>query len=111
MTNQEILEKAIQKAIGGGYEGYWKDRYESCLHLSEMEYLISGNNIQDGKTVETLIFDKSFAKALWGEKHVTGVYYSNEVGSTKEYNLSMWQYYLQQMVVAEDPIAYLGENI
>lgn len=69
MSGKEILEKAIQKAIDRGLTGYWAERYKDCARLDEMEYLTDGNNIDDGHTVESLIFNHDFAKALWGEKN------------------------------------------
>lgn len=115
MTNQEILEKAIQKAIDGGLTGYWADRYKSCKHLDEMEYLVNGNNIDDGKPVETLIFNHNFAKALWGEEkdYARHMFLFKDGTTWYEYDntISSWQYHLQQMVIADDPIKYLGEHL
>ena len=107
MTNKEILEKAIQKAIDGGLAGYWADRYRDCVELEELAYLTDGNNIDDGETVEKLIYNRDFAKALWGE------WSDAERGALypEIYELERWQLYLQAMVIADDPIKYLGENI
>ena len=103
MSNQDILEKAIQKAIDGGLTGYWKERYEKCVDMGELKYLVDGNNIEQGETVEKLIFNHDFAKALWGGA-------TNEAAAFKD-SLDEWQYHLQQMVISDDPIKYLGENI
>ena len=111
MTSKDILEKAIQKAIDGGLSGYWVDRYRMCQELDEMEFLL------EDKPIESLIFNHDFAKALWGDE-----YYHETFIVPKELNESfagtrhldvkpMWQYHLQQMVVADDPIKYLEENI
>ena len=112
---KEILEKAIQKAIDGGFEGYWKDRYERCKELSEMEFLIVGNIYEEGHSPEELLFSKDFAKALWGEESYSLTIH--DVNTPSEYANSimvqqpMWSYRLQQMVIADDPIEYLGEHI
>lgn len=108
MTDQQILEKAIQKAIDGGFMGYWAERYEVCKQLGEMEYLVEGNNVEDGKTVETLIFNHDFAKALWGDGNGGGYYKLNDPKRTPR---KLWEHMLQQMVIAEDPLAYLGEHL
>jgi len=97
--NKEILEKAIKKAIDNGLTGFWEKRYRMCQELSEMEYLTEGNLNELGKTIESLIFNHDFAKALWGDEayHKPG--------------MMDWAFHLQEMVIAEDPIEYLGENL
>lgn len=101
MSDKEILEKAIRKAIDGGLTGYWKDRYNHCAELDELEYLIDGNNIETGHTITSLIYDHDFAKALWGEKNK----------NWPLYKIKDFEFHLQQMVISDDPIKYLGENI
>ena len=83
MTNQEILQKAISKAIDGSWDGKpdpWGDT-----------------------SVFDLIFNHDFAKAFFGEYPTRIPAYSDA--------LENWQYHLKLMVVAEDPITYLGENL
>lgn len=93
-TNQEILAKAIQKAIDGGWNGVifgWEWRLGLRIYRTHSDF----------------IFNHDFAKALWGE-------WSREELKAEYHNiyeLEPWQYHLQQMVIAEDPIKYLGENI
>lgn len=150
MNNQEILTKAIQKAVEGGLTGYWADRYSSCEKLDEMEFLIAGNIYEEGHSPEELIFNHDFAKALWGEYKNTKYeshyipargYPGEEIDKKdikdsskdenwkctrcnnewakcleKECNLIEegnigWKYHIQRMVIAEDPIEYLGANI
>lgn len=108
MTNQQILEKAIQKAIDGG----WKQPDPTVVWWRSSE----------GITREAygLIFNHDFAKALWGDELIQypeGDTYTvtallnptpNFCRSTE---LFVWQYHLQQMVIAEDPIKYLGEHL
>jgi len=85
MSDKEILEKAIQKAIDNSWA--WKDIDWDA----------------DNRPYE-LIYNHEFAKALWGEKHITE-YYPSPVSKPA------FVYHLQQMVIAEDPIKYLGDNI
>lgn len=99
MTNQEILEKAITKAIEGG----WADGKPALEQL---------NNTADFAIpvyATQFIYSQDFAKALWGEAECKTTY----VGTRGEgYSLMPeWMERLQQMVIAEDPIKYLGDNI
>jgi hypothetical protein len=188
MTNQEILEKAIQKAIAGyeatqvgriwnrktgkevrgsiNHKGY---RYISVYlpetgkskkitvhklvalahipnpdklpHINHkdgnrlnnaawnLEWCTASYNVSDGFKRGRVVWNKGniskervlfyakkyprqlfwlltkddfmVAKALWGEG-------SNEGFS---YDLKDWEFHLQQMVIAADPIAYLGDNL
>lgn len=54
--------------------------------------------------------DFAFAKALWDSDDVliTDPAYFHVSPS---YYTEAWKYHLQQMVIAEDPIAYLGEHL
>lgn len=58
-----------------------------------------------------MLFNHDFAKALWPEV-IDGVEYKayllNEPKRTKRW---IWQHHLQQMVIADDPIKYLGEHL
>lgn len=59
-----------------------------------------------------IIFDHDFAKALWGDNlNVTEQIHHWASGDVTRAMLKNWQLYLQQMVIAEDPIKYLGEHL
>lgn len=123
MTNQETLEKAIQKAIEGGWhtrnfctlKGNYKHPEDSEFH----DLFGSWHNISP----LDIIFNHDFAKALWGEKKIviSEVYApadDEDYYTFNDHNTPIsqevetaWQYHLQQMVIAEDPIQYLGENL
>lgn len=101
MTNQAILEKAIQKAIDGGWK---QDKYA----------------VLDSWTDAGIIFNHEFAKGLWGEEtHEAQLpldpYDAEDCPKCKgtwwDTPHYCWQYHLQQMVVAEDPIKYLEEHL
>ncbi|RTK93202.1 hypothetical protein EKI60_06250 [Candidatus Saccharibacteria bacterium] len=101
MSTQEILEKAIQKAIDGGWEhGIPAD------HLQIVEDK-GGILFYYQNPPYDLIFNHDFAKALWGEE--AGVL--NFPEGKIHLQSPLWQYHLQQMVIADDPIKYLGENL
>lgn len=120
MTNQQILEKAIQKAINGG----WK--FPKLDDGSPLSFTVTKDNVfvvgksKTGATydisfaIETIIFNHDFAKALWGEMPVH-MGYRKKSFKPEEYELRdtlpMWQVALQQMVIADDPIKYLGANL
>lgn len=106
MTNQEILTKAIEKAIDGG----WKCQYGEFQRIvSPAADIIDWVMFWDRKyakalNVEAVIFNHDFAKAIWpGQAEIPGL--------TIKGDFPAWQYGLQQMVVADDPIEYLKENI
>lgn len=73
---------------------------------------------------ETLVYRHAFAKALWknaqmpdddgGEPPTLGLYKGGGYegyGDYIEFLGEPWQYHLQQMVVADDPIAYLESTL
>ncbi len=113
MTNQEILEKAISKAIATG----WKPGnplYDYRLLpdakgvLFPAQFVIAGYDKANQQQLridipnwETLCYsrDRGFAKALWPEP------------PERRLGTPIWKMKLQQMVIANDPIAYLGEHI
>lgn len=105
MTDQQILEKAIQRAIDGGWDAKglggaeaWTD-YPRALKAMAI-YTLLNEGAGDGYLL--FIFNHDFAKALWGDV-LTGY----DMDGLQE----PWKFHLQQMVIADDPIAYLGENI
>lgn len=146
MTNQEILTKAIQKAIDGGWQ---EAEYKPCgthdynpqiwfdddgVNLgfeAQCDKSMAGNDMWGRAWKENeLIFNHDFAKALWGEDwacewhgHPVGDgdlfcrrddgkgTVTSICGAAKSVVLQVWQYHLQQMVIADDPIKYLGDNL
>lgn len=130
MSDKKILEKAIRKAVDGG----WKpelyedtDRIEAFV-LNDCKTINFGHVIRgrvylcgmDVRSLNDVIFNHDFAKALWGEqekcstveerdkgikvnaKPCDGLYVLRKLG---------WKRHLQQMVTSDDPIKYLGDNI
>ena len=110
MSNREILEKAIQKAIGGGYDRYLG---RAAIELLPQVFTYGGDGA-DIHWTRGLIFNHDFAKALWGEERSWNKAEGEEDDDDTGYSLHIipyWQGMLQQMVIADDPIKYLGENI
>lgn len=105
MTDKDILEKAIQKAIDGGWTKQGLTD-EGKMHFTEngivVDWLRGG---RDFTSIETIIFNHDFAKALWGDEMRW-----QEDGENSRLQTN-YKYHLQQMVIADDPIKYLGENL
>lgn len=97
MSNEEILRKAIEKAEKNGY-------YFPIPSMRE------GYDLSMTKYVPFFIFDHGFAKAFFGERVRTYIQVKDEPATRQpaEYD---WQYYLQQMVLEEDPIRYLEKHL
>jgi len=108
-TNKEILEKAIKKAIDGG----WYNDAESHTFIGNSVHFQMSEISSERKSYRDIIYDQDFAKALWGdEEHGEEDYYSPKHNDCSGSSwLESWEYHLKEMVVADDPIKYLGENI
>ena len=121
MSNKEILEKALQKAIDGGWDGgrlrpfplnlnKWRfDSDYDAFSIGQYEYEICVEPCE-------YIFDHNFAKALWGSKKYARPFLIDAHAIVDCICPTMktqknYEYHLQQMVIADDPIKYLGENI
>jgi len=114
MTNEEILKKAIEKAIKNGLDIvlFAYDIGDLCK-----EALL--NNLF--KYTNSIIFSHDFAKAFWGERKIcpdcgiSETFYSTftEHGHCKICSkidtkfVVNWKYYLQKLVLQEEPLQYL----
>jgi len=99
MSDKEILEKTIQKAIDGGYN---QIPYSVTEHA---DFLI------ESKALPLIIYRHDFAKALWGDKLKYFDAINYEDVSTGKIKYITWKYHLQQMVISPDPIQYLKDNL
>jgi hypothetical protein len=118
MNNKQILEKAIQKAIDGGWQvSSDKGEDEYRVYEDVLGKLKIDNSDDREINAETIIFNHKFAKALWGDYESSGDPYAvRDRGGNIQLNVPNplnkgWKHHLQQMVIADDPIKYLGENI
>lgn len=118
LSNQEILAKAIQKAIGNG----WKPVVSSYPLIS-----FDGSKVPDSQhlsflATESIIFNHDFARAIWpweeeskcpycGISFPGSLMHPNPCPLADGFYPRLWQYHLQQMVIADDPIKYLGEHL
>lgn len=106
--DKQRLEKAIKKATSNGYkiDGEW----EVIEDDGRLALLVDNSKIW---AWESIVFSHQFAKALWGETEFSGL---DLIAKSKDVLTGVerkhyWQYHLQQMVIAGDPIKYLGDNI
>ena len=120
MNNEEILEKAIQKAINNGWNRF--NRYTTRVYVGRVfnydsriyiygEPILPCNAITASVrilyTPEEIIFNHDFAQALWGMKKLT-----KAAANLSDVNtIYLWQLRLQQMVVSKNLIEYLGDYI
>lgn len=113
MSHAEILEKAIKRAEKNYWDFFdWKDAddFEWCMTSDEFgQPLLQINGLNDEFYFHPnlVIFNHSFAKALWGDTWPTEKY-SN--GNSKPM-YAPWEHRLREMVIAADPIEYLGKHL
>jgi len=108
LSDQEVLQAAIEKAIKGGY--VTEDWVQGPGHLATTV-------LQQG-TLEQLIFSHEFCKALWGSRTVNALNGNKFVAKklpdgvieTVYVDLA-WEYHIKQLAVAEDRIDYLRKNM
>ena len=102
MTNEQILKKAIEKAVKNGWE----------------TDIISVNPGYEWKFISS----HDFAKALWGEERFEQFLpdYSEEhrflggklcypynEGAGMTYKVATWKYHLMKMVLEKEPLKYI----
>lgn len=122
MTNQQILTRAIKKAIKNGWTvNDWTD-------CNDFEWNVEGSDYEGDDSVfmhftglgeefwfnlGNLILDHDFAKALWGTEPNRPINVNTRRWTVNEImrGQANWLYHLQEIVMAEDPMKYLGENI
>lgn len=110
MQSREILERAVTKAIEGGWNAELDGTTLRKIGKDGSPYAWIGVSTW---TSRDLIFSHEFAKALWGDKNEVINFYSNpdNTGDVIDFRLPAWRRHLIYMVLSEDPVKYLGENI
>lgn len=109
LTKKEVLEKALNLAIERGFKPWFKNWHVEFPDNPQVVEPLDGGELR--WHFKEVIFDHDFAKGLWGNDTVPikGEILGNEVNIALE--APSWAAHLQQMVIAEDPIAYLGEHL
>ena len=126
MTNEEIIKKAIEKAIKNGFTRSWADnlgvkikRLDSPKVGEAFTVILFDEYKEQPVNIYELIFSHEFAKAFWGEEEHTFISITN---SKDESNIILdfhgaiipngkWQFHLHQMVLSKDPIKYLEDYV
>ena len=103
MTRIELLRKALTKAYNNG-----------CTELINLtSALFTEDWVVEAMLSEHLewvyIFDPRFAIAFWGEEEVYVDWDGQTLRQDQGHPRIAWQYYLQQMIVSEDPLEYLRQ--
>jgi hypothetical protein len=118
VTHKEILLRAVELATASGWHSEYTPYFKvhTHQHVNSFQTWISfeydnGSLGHSSITVnfETIIYGRAFANALWGNGDYTETR-NGPVTNRVEHKKS-WQRHLQAMVVADDPIKYLGENL
>lgn len=104
MTNEQILKKAIEKAVENGWNAP-KDWKEIFRWTPKICYW-------------SIIFSHDFAKEFFGKKPIRW-FYAGEKGkmeinplhpdwiTVSGWKLENWQYHIQIMVLEKEPLKYL----
>lgn len=121
MTRQEdieTIETAINKALANGW---MPEQLQTGSDEDKLRYIK-----KDILRSRLWLFDHDFAKALWGDEFIEwcvfcgyktaeqcnwDAIYNDSHPEPSKYIQEAWQYHLQLMVIADDPIKYLQENI
>lgn len=110
MTNQQMLTKAIERAVERGWKPHWGTLKWKVLPVTNM-IEVDSPTMKDFPyhTVE-VIYHHDFAKAYWGEEYYDEVNefadYIDRLTRASYEGWPMWQYHLQQCVLSENPIKY-----
>lgn len=92
MKKEQILKKAIEKAVKNGWIG-------SHINYEDFEYWVE-------LFKEAILFDHSFAKAFWPSEKVLRC----KCEKGKSINLDgqiHWKYHIQQLALSEDRLKYI----
>lgn len=106
LTQADKLQALMQKAVEADFDG---DQYmfDDKIVLRANTLVIGGD---EGIHVFALLFNRTFAKALFGEDRY-GKTLDNMMASinfiTRVKYAPAWQVHLQMMVIADDPIGYM----
>ena len=111
MSNEEILRKAIEKAVGNKL--FMEGGFVRKLEIEEpyIQVWWTNDRKHDMETPKwKFIFSHSFAKAFWGDGRIC-----YKVGNLTNYQfdkfvtaIPRWQHHLQTMVLEKEPLLYLS---
>lgn len=126
MTHKQALRRALQRAVRNGWQ---KDDPYGIKWVGRITYYPKSKGIDihnhsgvrgsipsvNVTYVEKLLFNHDFAKALWGDKlfcsDCCAFIDGEDEGPAKHNVRPYYEHLLQGMVIADDPIAYLGDHL
>lgn len=131
LSDQEVLQAAIQKAIDGGWNSSFNWPLPALWAVDEGGiYSVHDGYEKDEVSLEEIIFNHEFCKALWGEDLVfinkgcaiedpydedeevnLSPYWRTHLLNSWTYDIPVWAFHLTKMVVAEDKIDYLRRHL
>lgn len=107
MTDQEVLQASIQKAIDGGYILI----LDNTRNDLKDPRAIVGWLIKENRT-DLVLFDQCFCRALFGSDSVYDMTHVIQPDNTyRMHTVPAWQYHGTQMFLAEDRIEYLRKHL
>ena len=131
MTDKEILQKVLDKAIKNGYKPHWiyspSYTYQILSVAGDTVFykIVESDDVfQD--SIRGFVLSHDFAKAFWGdkllivdehykservEKNDTQAPYSLYPDYIQSWKLKFpeWKFYLREMSLKEEPLKYLEE--
>ena len=132
-SKKDILTKGIKQAIENGWKYKGFNIIKSKILPNKVilidfdeSWFVPADEYNEEKiepyntrafSINDLIYDHDFAKALWGEKedYLDVEVINPEIGghydTQEQPPLAAYKKHLAQMVIADDPIKYLGEHI
>jgi len=117
MKDKEVLQKAIEKAIQGGYKDLKYPAKFDIKTTGKGFYEIYIMGLME-LPMERFIFSHDFAKAFWGEREYASIWFEFKRHTNVDKDkidisggIQDWIYHLQQMVLEENPIDYLRKFI
>ena len=107
MTDREILQKTIEKALNNNWDVMLPLIPTYALELANPDKVIQA--VRSKRSINDIIFSHDFAKAFWGICKCSNQQVLSYEDPTRK--LEHWQYHLQQMVLEEQPLKYLEKFI
>lgn len=111
MTNEEILQRVIAKAVKNGVKTEYPLLYRDRSNGDGLDDLLVDDEYY------RIIFQHDFAKAFWGDKEqchkihkrAVMIHYCSASGCDGSglNSDTGWQHHLQMMVLEEEPLLYL----
>ena len=123
MTQQQKLEKLIERAIDAGWNPLSHFKPGVAIQTSsyplsmppEYDVLLGNNGQPPYDVIESskVIFNHDFAKALWGEYETLEDHCTLMDSPVEFYDFGgpQWAYHLMQAVISKDPIAYMYSTV